>query len=74
MINRPPSNVEFNDQTWVRWFSKAYILLLSIEQSGVTGDRPTSDLWVGRQYFDTTLGFPVWYDGTNWVDATGATV
>ena len=25
-------------------------------------------------YFDTTLGIPVWYDGTNWVDATGGTV
>ena len=25
-------------------------------------------------YFDTTLGIPIWYDGTNWVNAAGTTV
>lgn len=40
----------------------------------VTGSRPTEDLLPGFQHFDTTLGIPIWYDGTNWVDATGATV
>lgn len=38
---------------------------------GVTGDRPASQLTVGQTYFDTTLGFPVWWDGVQWVDATG---
>ena len=41
--------------------------------SGITGDRPTSPR-VGCMYFDTTLGIPIWYDGTNWINATGATV
>lgn len=27
--------------------------------------------FLGQMYFDTTLGKPVWYDGTKWVDATG---
>lgn len=28
----------------------------------------------GTSYFDKTLSKPVWWTGTNWVDATGATV
>lgn len=28
---------------------------------------------VGYMGFDTTLGKPVWWNGTNWVDATGTT-
>lgn len=28
----------------------------------------------GTQFFDTTLGKPIWFDGTNWVDATGTIV
>ena len=42
--------------------------------SGDTASRPTIGLLVGQFYFDTTLGIPIWYDGTDWVDATGATV
>ena len=30
--------------------------------------------YVGACIFDTTLGKPVWYNGTDWVDATGAIV
>lgn len=41
--------------------------------SGITGSRPTvTD--IGYQYFDTTLGKPIWWKGAVWVDATGATV
>lgn len=39
-----------------------------------TANRPTDGLFSGLQWFDTTLGKPIWYDGTNWVDATGAVV
>lgn len=28
----------------------------------------------GTYYFDTTLGKPIWWNGTVWIDATGATV
>ena len=40
---------------------------------GATGSRPASPITYGM-WFDTTLGKPIWYDGTNWIDATGATV
>ena len=42
-------------------------------ENGVTGSRPVSPV-TGQRYFDTTLGQPIWYDGTNWVDAQGVTV
>jgi hypothetical protein len=45
-----------------------------IPPSGNTANRPATGLLIGQFYFDTDLGIPIWYDGTNWVDATGATV
>lgn len=42
-------------------------------QSGNLASRPTDPI-VGQRYFDTTLGKPIWYNGTNWVDATGTIV
>lgn len=59
---------------WTAWLEKIGRFACSVSESGTTANRPTANLWIGRPYFDTTLGKPVWYDGTNWVDATGATV
>ena len=47
--------------------------------SGNTGSRPTSRMtndWqsIGFRYFDTTLGKPIFWNGSGWVDATGASV
>lgn len=43
--------------------------------SGATADRPTGgNRFLYLNYFDTDLGIPIWWDGTNWIDATGATV
>lgn len=42
---------------------------------GTTAQRPatlTATNDVGFEYFDTTLGKPVWWKGATWVDATGA--
>lgn len=38
-----------------------------------TNNRPTNVL-VGFQYFDTTVNKPIFWDGSKWIDATGATV
>ena len=38
--------------------------------SGTTAQRPSSRP-TGWMYFDTTLGQPIWWDGTAWVDAMG---
>jgi hypothetical protein len=53
----------------------ATIQKLQMPKSGATGARPaTSALPVPYMYYDTTLSKPVWWNGTVWKDATGATV
>jgi hypothetical protein len=44
-----------------------------VEVSGTTAQRPIATE-VGQRYLDTSLGKPVWWSGTAWKDATGATV
>ena len=39
--------------------------------AGTTAQRPVVGLVPGLQYFDTTLGLPIWWNGTIWVKATG---
>lgn len=40
--------------------------------TGTTTNRPRgADLRTGRRYFDTTIGKPIWFNGTIWVDSTG---
>ena len=42
-----------------------------VNLNGVTATRPSTSI-LGQQYFDTTIGKPVWWDGTEFVDATGS--
>jgi hypothetical protein len=42
--------------------------------SGVTADRPAVQLHIGQTYYDTTLGIPIWWNGTVWKNASGTTV
>ena len=46
--------------------------------SGSTAERPVAfgnvRVPVGFMYFDTTLGIPIWYNGTVWKNASGTTV
>jgi hypothetical protein len=47
---------------------------LIIPESGTTANRPTLLLQIGQMYYDTTLGIPIWYNGTVWKNASGTTV
>jgi hypothetical protein len=47
---------------------------VSIPDSGKTTQRPTVNLLLGQQFFDTTLGIPIWWNGTVWKNASGTTV
>lgn len=50
---------------------------VAIARSGNTAARPTSPtfgLYSGFTYFDTTLTKPIWWTGSAWIDATGASV
>lgn len=41
---------------------------------GTSENRPTENLFNGFQYFDETLGKPIWYNTDGWYDATGTLV
>ena len=47
---------------------------INVPSSGTTAGRPTTFLVIGQQYYDTTLGIPIWYNGTVWKNASGTTV
>ena len=44
-----------------------------IDISGLTAARPSSPS-DGMSFFDMTLKLPIWFDGTNWIDASGTIV
>jgi hypothetical protein len=46
----------------------------TIPSSGLTADRPVLNLKIGDFYFDTTLTLPIWWTGSDWVDAAGNVV
>lgn len=71
---KEPSPTSSTPTAWAEWFNQVYTVCFALQQSGVTAKRPTTNLWTGRPYFDTTLGKPIWYKTAGWVDATGASV
>lgn len=75
----PPVQVPFDKdmsphEAWIDWATEAFRVLKKNHGSGTTASRPVNSIETGDYYFDTTLGHPIWYDGDNWVDATGSTV
>ena len=63
--------------SWMQWLQKIGLYAGAGAESGTTANRPTSSLYIGRQYFDTTLGYPIWVQSlspTVWCDSTGAPV
>lgn len=63
---------------WAGWFNNAQVILTDASNSGTTAQRPTTQMYVGKPYFDTTLGKPIWLKTPGaspvWVDATGTGV
>ena len=52
---------------WVQWFSQLQPLLNSVNSSGPTSARPTSGLYIGYAYFDTTINQMIYWNGATWV-------
>lgn len=46
--------------------------LVSHKRVGTSSERPLTE-YSGFQYFDTTLGKPIWWAGNRWVDSEGET-
>lgn len=50
-----------------------WIKIFEIKKEGNTSDRP-SNAPIGTCYYDETIGKPIWWNGTLWIDATGTSV
>lgn len=62
---------------WAGWLSQAQQILQDVSNSGTTAQRPTVILYVGKRYFDTTLGVPIFLKSVNpavWVNGVGTVV
>lgn len=68
----PPDISKIAGQTGQSWISIMTDAMNALRQSGTTAKRPTTMLYPGRPYYDTTLAKPIWYKGPGWIDATGA--
>lgn len=71
----------FTTPAWKAWLSQLFGVVSSVNRSGTTAQRPIASaqipLAIGQQYFDTTLGIPVWVKTLNptvWVNSAGAPV
>ena len=49
----------------------SYNIINSVPASGTTGNRPGTQLQVGQSYFATNLGYPMYWNGSDWVTALG---
>jgi hypothetical protein len=84
-INSPPIGSDAIDENGRlanalgNWFMQVFRICFDAQNSGTTANRPTTNLYPGKFYFDTSLGAngkPIWQNktATGWVDATGAGV
>lgn len=61
----------------VQWMARVNAIANALQESGTTANRPTVNLWIGRQYFDTTINKPIYVSAvrpTVWRDAAGTVV
>ncbi len=61
---------------WSSHFTQVFNIVFAQSQAGTTAERPTKGLYVGRRYFDISLGAkgrPIYVDKTGlaWADADG---
>ena len=73
-----PANINLSsgqlNYPWVNWFER---LQAKFNRNGSTAERPSMFVEVGDQYFDSTLGYPIWVKSINpivWVRYDGAVV
>jgi hypothetical protein len=49
----------------------SFNLNVTVPNSGTSADRPVGRIDVGQLYFDTTLGIPIFWNGSFWINAIG---
>lgn len=66
------ANISFIQITPSKWSINGDAL--GARASGTTANRPTIGLSANYMYFDTTLGRPIWWTGSAWVNSVGVVV
>ena len=83
MINEAPLQEAISEKSglvtmaWIAWLKQITLYVGAINDSGTTAQRPTKGLWIGRPYFDTSLGYIIHLKSASpivWVNGAGATV
>lgn len=67
----------YNVYQTLKYWAEADGAVAGVNRSGNSASRPIgSNIYVGFEYFDTSISpaRPIYWNGTAWVDATGATV
>lgn len=62
---------------WITWLSQLFNAASALGDNGTTAQRPTAGLYIGRDYFDATLGYKVTVKSLNptvWVNGAGGVV
>jgi parallel beta-helix repeat protein len=67
------ASISKNDSSVSGTTVKDALETLASPVSGPTGSRPSTPS-TGEPYFDTSLGVPIWYDGSNWINCSGTIV
>ena len=77
-LTNKPENLKFNicayDYREGRYVQNTNYIVACPTNKRTANREGTLELSIGYWYFDTTLGKPIYWTGTAWVDATGATV
>lgn len=86
-INPVPTSPQIVDKQGIlvpiyqAFIASIYNWLSPVGQSGTTAQRPVPGsntfMYIGRSYFDTTLGIPIWVKSLNptvWINAAGGVV
>ena len=80
MMKPPPTQKPFMDEmgnpdrAWVEWFLESFRYGRKYQGEFTTANRPTNSLNDGDWGIDTTLGYPIWYYNSGWIDSSGASV
>ncbi len=77
-LEAPTKNtVEGKSRDLLLFLTQVWAVIRVVNLSGTTAQRPTTNLFVGMTYFDTTLNVPIWLQSAKrsvWITADGTVV
>lgn len=72
--NQPLLKGDAVDPNWYVSWKQSSDWITQNSDSGTTAERPTTNLYIGRRYIDTTLNMQITYINGAWRNGAGASV